>query len=111
MTCSLLQTTVRGMSVCLQNAATLELKTTSWQSGGMARTIFAVMSNMFAQGDGIISVMAQGGFLDFAATGQVTYTAANGQTVVQKVTPDPSIPGENPEGTPGWLDVLASSVL
>jgi len=94
----------------LSNAETLELKTTSWQSGGMARTILSIMSNIFAQGDGIISIMAHGGFLDFAANGQVTFTAANGQTVTQKVTPDPSIASENPNGTPGWLDLLASSV-
>lgn len=93
----------------LANAATLELKTTAWQSGGMARTIFAVMSNMFAQQDGVVSLIAQGGFLDFAASGSVTYTAANGETVTQKVTPDPSVAGENPDGTPGWLDLLASS--
>src|SRR5262249_35822372 len=31
-------------------------------------------------------------------------------TVTQKVTPDPSVPGENPLGTPGWLDTLANSL-
>lgn len=95
----------------LANAATLELKTTSWQPGGMMRTMFAILSNMFGQEDGIISLIAQGGFLDFAANGSVTYTAANGQTVTQKVTPDPSVAGENPNGTPGWLDLLAQSVF
>lgn len=94
----------------LANANTLQLPTTSWGAGGISRTILAIMSNMFAQEDGIISIMAMGGFLDFAATGSVTYTAANGETVTQKVTPDPSIPGENPNGTPGWLDLLSSSV-
>lgn len=94
----------------ITNAQTLELPTTSWQAGGISRTILAIMSNMFGQEDGIISIMAMGGFLDFAATGEVTYTAANGQVVTQKVTPDPSIPSENPNGTLGWLDLLGSSV-
>lgn len=93
----------------LSAADRLQLKTTSWQSGGMARTILEIQANMFAQGDGIISVMAQGGFLDFAATGQVTYIAANGQTVTQKVSPDPSVAGENSEGNATWLDVLAKN--
>lgn len=94
----------------LANAQTLGLSATSWQSGGIARTILAIMANMFAQGDGVISTMAQGGFLDFAASGTVTFTAANGQTVTQQVTPDPSIPSQNATGALGWLDLLSDSV-
>lgn len=94
----------------LANAQTLQLPATAWQSGGVARTILAIMSNMFAQSDGVISTMAQGGFLDFAASGTVTYTAANGQTVTNPVTPDPSIPSQNSTGALGWLDLLANSV-
>jgi len=94
----------------LSNDETLELKVTSWQVGQPSRTMIAIMSNIFAQQDATISLIAQGGFLDFAANGSVTYTALNGKTVTQKVTPDPSVPGENPDGTPGWLDLLASSV-
>ncbi len=93
----------------LENADSLELKTSSWQTGGMARTIIAIMANINAQHDGIASIIAQGGFLDFAASGTVTYTAANGIEVTQKVSPDPSVPGENDEGEPTWLDLLASS--
>lgn len=98
------------LATLLANAQTLGLSATSWQSGGVARTILAIMANMLAQGDGIISTMAQGGFLDFAAAGVVTYTAANGQTVTQFVTPDPSVPSQNPTGALGWLDLLADSV-
>lgn len=94
----------------LSNDETLQLKVSSWQSGQPSKTMIRIMANIFAQQDAMVSLVAQGGFLDFAANGSVTYTALNGKTVTQKVTPDPSIPGENPDGTPGWLDVLASSV-
>lgn len=94
----------------LASASVLDLKVTSWQAGQPSRTMIAIMSQIFAQQDATVSLMAQGGFLTFAATGSVTYTALNGKTVTQKVTPDPSIPGENPDGIPGWLDVLAESV-
>lgn len=94
----------------LTDAASMGLKTTAWQPGDPVRTIIAVMANTFAFEDGQISLMAQGAFLDFAASGVVTFTDQFGNTVVQKVTPDPSIPGENPNGTPGWLDLLSHSV-
>lgn len=79
------------LQTLLTNAGTLGLSTTSWQPGGMARTIFAIMARSFAAEDQIISTMAQGGFLDYAAL----------------VTPDPST---SPTALPGWLDVLADSV-
>ncbi len=103
-------TNAQWFQTLLTNAATLQLQTTSWQSGGMALTILQMVANTLSQEDGIISIMAQGGFLDFAATGQVTYVAANGTTVTAYVTPDPSIPQQNPTAAPGWLDVLADSV-
>lgn len=98
------------LSQLLTIAATLQLQTSSWQIGGALRTILAVVSQTFAQSDAVVSLMAQGGFLDFAATGTVTTTAANGVSVVQPVSPDPSVPGQNPNGTPTWLDILADSV-
>jgi hypothetical protein len=97
-------------AILLANSQALGLPTTSWEPGGPERTILALTANALAQEDGIISIMAQGGFLDYAATGTVTFTAANGQQVTQFVTPDPSIPIQNPTGVLGWLDVLASSV-
>lgn len=94
----------------LQIADSVGLDVTAWQSGGVARTILALVSTAFGQEDALVSVMAQGGFLDFAATGTVTYVAANGIAATQPVTPDPSIPAQNATGAPGWLDVLADSV-
>lgn len=91
-------------------AATLNLPTSSWQVGGVARTILAIAAQTFAQEDVIVSIMAQGGFLDFAATGTVSSVAANGVTVIQPVSPDPSITGQNPTGALTWLDALADSV-
>lgn len=93
----------------LANADTLQLKTTSWEAGSPTLTIIEIVSALMGQEDGLISIMAQGGFLDFAASGTVTFTAANGETVTQAVTPDPSDPVANPTGAPGWLDLLASS--
>jgi hypothetical protein len=98
----------------LTNATTLQLAVTAWQSGGMGRTIMAIVANMLMLQDVNTSVMAQGTFLDFAATGTVTYTDPNsGQVVTQYVTPDPSNPATWPDPStqpgPGWLDILADS--
>jgi hypothetical protein len=93
----------------LSIAGTLGLPTTSWQPGGPERTILSIASVALSQEDVIVSVMAQGGFLDFAASGTVSYVALDGTTVVQPVTPDPSIPSQNPNGAPGWLDALGQS--
>lgn len=73
----------------LQWASALGLPTTSWQPGAWIRTIFAIMARGFGAQDGVISTMAQGGFLQFAAA----------------VTPDPSL--DPSIITPGWLDILA----
>lgn len=94
----------------VNNCATLQLQTTAWQSGGMALTILQVMSYIYGQEDFVVSIMAQGGFLDFAANGTASYTTATGTVVTQAVSPDPSVPGANPNGNPTWLDVLSTSV-
>ena len=91
-------------------AQQLGLLTTAWQPGGVARTILSIAATALAQEDAVVSMMAQGGFLDYAATGTVTTTSANGVTVTQPVTPDPSIPSQNATGALGWLDALADSV-
>lgn len=91
-------------------ANTLGLPTTSWQAGQPERTIFAVVANVMAQADVGASIAIQGGYLDFAASGTVTYVDATGTAQTIYVTPDPSIPAQNPTGQLGWLDVLADSV-
>lgn len=98
------------ISQILAIGQTLQLQTTSWQSGGAVRTCLAITAQLMSQEDVVVSIMAMGGFLDYAATGSVTYTALNGTVVTQQVTPDPSIPSQNPTGALGWLDVLANSV-
>lgn len=98
------------LSKLLTIAQSLKLKTTAWQPGGVTRTILAIFSNALQLQDVAESVMVQGGFLDFAATGTVTYVDVNGETVVVPVSPDPSDPSANPTGADTWLDVLASSV-
>ncbi len=97
-------------SQILANADTLTLPTTAWNAGDPERTILSIVSSLMSQEDGLVSLMAQGGFLDFCATGTVTFTGSDGVTVTQAVSPDPSDPNANPTGASTWLDVLANSV-
>ena len=87
----------------------LGLQVTDWSSGGVARTIMTAYSWMMSTEDALVSGMVQGGFLDYAATGTVSYVdPTDGVTViVVPVTLDPST---NPGAPVGWLDILASSV-
>lgn len=94
----------------LATGATLGLSTTAWNPGDPTRTLMAIQSVVESQQDSLVSIMAQGGFLDWAATGTVTYELINGTTTTVYVTPDPSNPSQNPTGAPGWLDVLANEV-
>ena len=94
----------------LATAALVGLPTTSWQSGAPERTILATQAVSFALSDVDVSVMAQGGFLQTASTGTVTYTATDGTSVTIPVTPDPSNAAQNPTGAPGWLDLLLTNV-
>ncbi len=98
------------LSVMLQIAATVQLPTTSWQPGDPERTILATEAVCFSLSDACISQMAQGGFLQSAASGTVLYTAVDGTQVVIPVTPDPSNAAQNPTGAPGYLDLLAENV-
>ncbi len=98
------------LATAIDAGATIGLSTTTWQPGDPTRTLLAILAVIDAQQDGLVSLMAQGGFLDWAATGTVTYETTAGVTVTQYVTPDPSILSQNPTGAPGWLDVLAYEV-
>ena len=98
------------LSVMLQIASTVQLPTTSWQSGAPERTIFATEAVAFSLSDACISQMAQGGFLQSASSGTVTYVTPSGVQVTIPVTPDPSNPAQNPSGAPGYLDLLAANV-
>lgn len=93
------------LSVMLQIATTVQLPTTAWQPGGPERTILAIEAVTFSQSDADISVMAQGAFLDPAASGTVTYVDVDGTSTTIAVTPDPSNPAQNPSGAIGWLDL------
>jgi hypothetical protein len=104
------QTQAQWLANMLANDATVGLETTSWNSGDYIRTILTVMSFMYASEDGNIAIYAQSGFLQFCATGTVQLTTTKGDVVTVYVTPDPSIPAQNPTGAPGWLDALANSV-
>lgn len=78
------------MGQMLTLAATLGLSTTSWQSGGMIRTLLSLAAVGLNQGDVAVSNMAQGGFLVYASA----------------VTTDPSV---TPGADPGPLDFVAWS--
>lgn len=95
---------------CIALQATLGLPTTAWEPGSIERCMDTSLALVQQESDVAASIMIQAGFLDFAATGSVTYTDANGVVQTKYVTPDPSIPAQNPTGALGWLDVLSDSV-
>jgi hypothetical protein len=83
------------------------LPSTSFEPGSPERVVFATVANMLQQDDVAGSMAIQGGFLNFAAFGTVSWTDATGAQQTAFVTPDPSVPAQNPTGQLGWLDVLA----
>jgi len=100
------------LAILLQIATTVGLPTTAWQAGQPERSILSIDAVALAQLDGIVSLIAQGGFLDFAASGTVTIPG-NDPTqppLVVPVTPDPSNIAQNPTGAPGWLDALGQGI-
>ena len=98
------------LAVMLSTAGQVGLPTTSWQSGAPERTILAIEAVTFAMSDVNISIIAQGGFLQSAASGTVTTTTTDGTQVTIPVTPDPSNSAQNPTGALGWLDLLGVNV-
>jgi hypothetical protein len=93
----------------IADAQLLGFPGTTWRQGDIGRSIFVIMSYAFQRTDATVSLISQGGFLDFAATGTVTYENADGTTTTVAVSPDPSDPEANPDGKPTWLDVLCES--
>ena len=105
------QTPTQWLTQTLSDGNAQGLTATAWQEGQPVRTILEILALELSKEDSYgVSLRAQGGFLDFAASGQVTFTDYGGNTVTLPVTPDPSIPSQNPTGAPGLLDTLASSV-
>ena len=105
------QTPAQWLVQCLADGQALGLTTTSWQSGDPLLTMMNIVALELSKEDALgISLRSMGGFLDFAASGSVTVTDINGATTQVPVTPDPSIPAQNPTGALGLLDTLASSV-
>lgn len=93
----------------LQDAQNLGLPSTAWQPGDPLRTLLQIFSLQFAKDDAQISGQGQGGLLDFASQGSITFTDIDGSAYTIAVTPDPSVPGQNPSATPGFLDFLVAS--
>jgi len=96
----------------VQNGSALNLPVTSWQSGGVAWTELMITAVGMAVSDANISMHAQAAFLDFCATGTVVFpdpANPSGAPITVPVSPDPSIPAQNPNGATTWLDVLADS--
>ena len=94
----------------LANCDILGLSTTGWEQGAPTRTEVAAVANILASSDVAASIFWQGGFLTYAANGSVTWVDQTGATQTAYVTPDPSIPAQNPTGAAGLLDILASSL-
>jgi len=76
----------------------------------MARTILAITASGLAEQDALVSAFAQAGFLQWAATGTVTFIKPDGTVITNPVTADPSDASANPSGALGWLDVLAEQL-
>lgn len=86
-------------------AVDFELPTTSWRVSDPERVILEIMSYVGQNWDATASLISQGGFLDWAATGTVTYQNADGTSTTVPVSPDPST-SANPDGRSTWLDQL-----
>lgn len=86
-------------------AVVFGLPTTSWRVGDPERVILEILSYVGQNWDATASLIAQGGFLDWAATGTVTYQNADGTSTTVAVSPDPST-NANPDGKSTWLDQL-----
>lgn len=93
----------------LDLATALQLPATSFRPGDIARTILVIFSYAFQRADAATSLINQGAFLDYAATGTVTFQNADGTTTTVPVSPDPSDPEQNPDGKTTWLDILTTS--
>jgi hypothetical protein len=89
----------------LDAAVALGLPTTSWRVGDPERVILTAMGYVSQGWDATTSKIAQGAFLDWAATGSVTYEFPDGTSLVAPVSPDPSTDA-NPNGLPTFLDAL-----
>ncbi len=96
----------------LQTAAIVGLPTTAWQPGQPERSIMSINCVSLAQFDSVISLVAQGGFLNFAASGTVVIPGNDPTqpSITVPVTPDPSNIAQNPTGAPGWLDELGQGI-
>lgn len=94
----------------IQSATTIGMPTTSWHSGDVELELLAINAIALSQDDAWISLYAQSAFLSTAASGSVTYQALNGQLITTYVTPDPSIPSQNPTGALGFLDLTMQGV-
>ena len=94
-------------------AAKVGLPTTSFDPFSPELVILSIEAVTFSESDLAISLLAQGGFLQTAASGSVTttpvYGAGAGIPVTIPVTPDPSNAAQNPTGQLGPLDLLCQS--
>lgn len=83
------------LATLLYIGTTVGLPTSQWQAGGITRSQLAMLATGLATGDQIVSVMAQGGFLDWAAIVTIDPSTLTGAALAAWV--------------PGWLDKLAAT--
>jgi hypothetical protein len=96
------------LTTLFANAVTVGLNTTSWRSGDPERAILTLFAYVLQYVDCIASQMSQGGLLDYAAEGTVTFEQPDGSQLIVPVSPDPSDPDQNPDGATTYLDELCS---
>lgn len=83
------------LATLLYIGTTVGLPTTQWQAGGITRSQLAMLATGLATSDQIVSVMAQGGFLDWAAAVTIDPSTLTGAALAA--------------WQPGWLDKLAAT--
>jgi hypothetical protein len=89
-------------------AVLLGLPTTSWRDGDPERVFLELSSYINQRFDALASAYNQGGFIDTAATGTVTFEFPDGTSVTFPISPDPSDLSVNPNGDITLLDQLLS---
>ena len=92
-------------------AASLGLPTTSWQAGGVGRTIIAVVAQTVANFTQVIAVITAGGYLDYATDGWLTLLAYHSFGVERRAAAAGTTPETLTNATGGDLGPYAAGDL
>ena len=100
-----------AMDSLLSTATLLGLPATSWQSGGVARTILAIMARTLSVGSTVLSVVAKGAYLGLATGDWLTNLAERNFNVIR----NPATRAQGPvilfNSTPNAITVAAGELV